>query len=171
VTSALTGHLVFSTLHTNDACEAIVRLLDMGVEPYLAASALRGIVAQRLVRKVCPACKEPEQPTEEELARIRKDLGEVDARVLYRGKGCRECRGTGYRGRTAIAELLLVDEDVREAILARASASEIRARAGPKMLTMRQAGCAKVLRGTTTAEEVLRTTRLDTMYEEHDGKP
>ncbi len=169
VRSALTGHLVFTTLHTNDACEAILRLLDMGVEPYLAASALRGIVGQRLVRKICLACKEPLPARQDELARLREELGEIGQPVLYHGRGCRECRQTGFKGRIAIGELLLVDDRLREAILKRASAAEIRKGPGSGMLTMRQAGCRKVLRGITTAEEVLRVTQLDEMYENGGG--
>jgi len=166
VRSALTGHLVFSTLHTNDACEAIPRLLDMGVEPYLAASALRGIMAQRLVRKICLSCKEPAQTSPEQLAGLRQGLGEIGEPTLYHGKGCRECRHTGFLGRTAIAELLWVDDRVRDCILHRASAVKIRQEAGPRMLAMRQAGCRKVLRGVTTPEEVLRVTQLDETYED-----
>jgi type II secretion system protein E len=164
VRSALTGHLVFSTLHTNDACEAIPRLLDMGVEPYLAASALRGIVAQRLVRRICTACREPRRPSSQELARLREELGEFEDPSLYHGRGCAECMHTGFKGRTAIAEILLVDDALREAILARTPASEIRRGIGERMLSMRKAGCRKVLRGVTTAEEVLRVTRVDETY-------
>ena len=166
VRSALTGHLVFSTLHTNDACEAIPRLLDMGVEPYLAASALRGIMAQRLVRKICLSCKEPVQTSPEQLAGLRRELGEIGAPVLYHGRGCRECRQTGFRGRTAIAELLLVDDRVRDCILHRASAVMIRENAGPGMLAMRQGGCRKVLEGVTTPEEVLRVIQFDEIHED-----
>ncbi|NLW50793.1 MAG: type II/IV secretion system protein [Candidatus Brocadiaceae bacterium] len=162
VRAALTGHLVFSTLHTNDACEAIPRLLDMGVEPYLAASALRGIVAQRLVRTLCPACKERRAAGSEELERLRRELGqEVEQPVLHQAVGCRECKETGFRGRSAIAELLVIDDDLRDAMLRHASAAEIRRAAGPGMLTMRQAGCRRVVRGLTTAEEVLRVTQAD----------
>jgi len=166
IRSALTGHLVFSTLHTNDACEAIPRLLDMGVEPYLVASALRGIIAQRLVRKVCPYCREPLDHGSDELIRLRQEVGEVAEAQLYHGKGCRECRNTGFKGRTAIVELLLAGESLRDCILQCSSAAAIRNTVGPQMLTMRQAGCYKVLRGITTAEEVLRVTQLDEVYEE-----
>ena len=168
VRAALTGHLVFSTLHTNDACEAIPRLLDMGVEPYLAASALRGIIAQRLVRTLCSFCKEPKTASAEELERLRREVGEMDAPKLYQPVGCRECKDTGFRGRTAIAELLQIDDGLRDAMLRRASAAHIRRAAGDRMLTMRQAGCRKVIRGLTTAEEVFRVTQTD---EPHDGLP
>jgi len=166
VRAALTGHLVFSTLHTNDACEAIPRLLDMGVEPYLAASALRGILAQRLVRKICPACKAALRPGPDELAMLREEMGGMPEAVLYRGAGCRECKQTGYIGRTALAELLVVNERVRECILRRSSAAQIRRIVGPDMLTMRKAGLRKVLAGETTAEEVVRVTQLDELYGE-----
>jgi len=169
VRSALTGHLVFSTLHTNDACEAIPRLLDMGVEPYLAASALRGIIAQRLVRQICTSCKKPKAVDPEELARLRQELGDIGEPVLHEGAGCRECRNTGFKGRTAIAELLLVDDDLREAILRRSAAAEIRRKVGHRMLTMCQVGCRKVIEGLTTAEEVLRVTTLDESYHEPEA--
>lgn len=170
VRSALTGHLVFSTLHTNDACEAIPRLLDMGVPPYLAASALRGIIAQRLVRRICPACKEPYPPGPEDIFELKRELGDIGKPTLYHGAGCRECRQTGFKGRTAIAELLLVTDDLRECILERASASDIRRVAGPRMMTMAQAGSKKVIDGLTTPEEVLRVTQRDEVYEEPEGE-
>lgn len=168
VRSALTGHLVFSTLHTNDACEAIPRLLDMGVPPYLAASALRGIIAQRLVRRICPSCKEAHETSRGDMLQLRRELGDIGEPVLYHGAGCRECRHTGFRGRTAIAELLLVEDRLRDAILSRSSAAAIRKEVGPRMLTMCQAGCRKVVAGITTAEEVLRVTQRDEIYEERD---
>ncbi len=170
VRSALTGHLVFSTLHTNDACEAIPRLLDMGVEPYLAASALRGIIAQRLVRKICTNCKEPVTPTPGQLERLRRELGDIGDPVLYGGRGCRECNETGFVGRTAIAELLLIDDQLRDAILQRTPAAEIRKLVAPHMLTMREAGCRTVLQGITTAEEVLRVTQMDEAYEDLEAE-
>ena len=161
VRAALTGHLVFSTLHTNDACEAIPRLLDMGVEPYLAASAMRGIVAQRLVRNICPFCKERDPRGAQQLRRLGLQESAPDDAELYRGAGCRECHSTGYSGRTAIGELLVTDERVQDLILNRSSAAAVRREAGEEMLSMREAGCRKVLRGITTAEEVLRVTQLD----------
>ena len=170
VRSALTGHLVFSTLHTNDACEAIPRLLDMGVEPYLAASALRGIVAQRLVRRICENCKEPVTPSAEQLTRLRRELGEIGEPTLYGGRGCRECNQTGFRGRTAIAEILPLDAQLRDDILQRAPAAVIRQRVAPRMLTMREAGCRAVLQGVTTAEEVLRVTQMDEIYEDLEAE-
>ncbi|MEO0113130.1 MAG: GspE/PulE family protein, partial [candidate division WOR-3 bacterium] len=121
VQAALTGHLVFSTLHTNNAATAVTRLVDIGVEPYLIASSLIGVLAQRLVRKICPTCKESYQPKPE----VLKYLGLEEKMHLFRGKGCEECNNTGYRGRTGIFELLIVDDAIREMILKNKSANEI----------------------------------------------
>jgi len=168
IRSALTGHLVLSSLHTNDAAEAITRLLDMGVEPYLIASAVRGILGQRLVRKVCTACRERVQPSDAVRAQIRRELDTDIVPVLYRGRGCAECKSTGYRGRTAIIEQLDVDEGLRNLILERAPAARMRAHEAPDMQTMRQAGWLKVARGITTPEEVLRAVQSDEMFEALD---
>jgi type II secretion system protein E len=168
IRSALTGHLVLSSLHTNDAPESIARLLDMGVQPYLIASAVRGILAQRLVRKVCTACRERFQPSEAQLVQIRSELGGEHEVVLYRGRGCSECNNTGYRARTAILELLIVDEGLRDCILQRASASAIRQQVGQRMQTMRQAGWLKVARGITTPEEVIRATQRQEQFDDID---
>jgi len=158
--SALTGHLVFSSLHTNDAAESLTRLLDMGVEPYLIASTLCGTLAQRLVRVVCNSCREKVEPTREELAQLHAEIGTAVTPTMYRGSGCSECKNTGYRGRTAILELLVMDERLRNFVTQRASAAEIRQHMMPLVQTMRQAGWLKVARGTTTPEEVLRATHL-----------
>jgi len=158
VQASLTGHLVFSTLHTNDAPGAIPRLLDMGAEPYLIASVLEAVLAQRLVRRVCAACRVPETPNPADL----RALGvEADPRVrLWRGKGCDDCRGTGYRGRTGIYELFPITEDVRSLVLRRAPAHELRRHAVQAgMTTLRLDGWAKVRQGQTTVEEVLRVTQ------------
>ncbi|MCS7308441.1 MAG: GspE/PulE family protein, partial [Aquificaceae bacterium] len=122
VQSALTGHLVLSTLHTNDATSAITRLFDLGIEPFLIASALDGVVAQRLVRKVCPHCKEEYRPSKEELL----EFGLQEDCTLYKGKGCEHCMGTGYRGRTGIYEVLEVDEEFKKTILKTQDAVELR---------------------------------------------
>ncbi|MBN2308082.1 MAG: type II/IV secretion system protein [Candidatus Hydrogenedentes bacterium] len=161
IRSALTGHLVLSSLHTNDAPESIARLLDMGVQPYLIASAVRGILGQRLVRKVCAACRQPEEPSEAQLIQIRRELGSDVKPVLYRGRGCSECNGTGYRGRTAILEVMTIDDGLRDLILQRASASAIRRYLGAGMQTMREAGWRNVAAGLTTPEEVLRATQME----------
>ncbi|SMO64798.1 general secretion pathway protein E/type IV pilus assembly protein PilB [Balnearium lithotrophicum] len=157
IQSALTGHLVFSTLHTNDAPSSVTRLLDMGIEPFLVASSVIGVIAQRLVRKVCPYCKEAYTPTPEEL----RDLGINDyGGKFYRGRGCEYCMGTGYLGRTAIYEILTVDKDIRRYILSGKDSDEIKELAVKKgMKTLRMDGAEKVKMGVTTPEEVLRVTR------------
>ncbi len=158
VQSALTGHLVLSTLHTNDAPSAITRLFDLGIEPFLIASALEGVIAQRLVRKVCPHCKEPYKPTEEELS----ELGLSGEYTFYRGRGCEHCMGTGYRGRTGIYEVLEVDEDVKKHILKTQDAVELRNFAKSKgFKSMLEDGIRKVLAGITTSEEVLRAVKTE----------
>ncbi|HOB74158.1 MAG TPA: type II secretion system ATPase GspE [Phycisphaerae bacterium] len=158
INASLTGHLVFSTLHTNDSCTANTRLLDMGVEPFLVSSSLDGVLAQRLVRKICPHCKEAYEP---DLAALPKDLVLEPGQLLYRGRGCRECRNIGYRGRLGIFELLMIDDELREMIVQRASAGRIQQVAlkhGLKLL--REDGWGKVRAGLTTPEEVLRATKV-----------
>jgi len=158
--SALTGHLVLSSLHTNDTSESITRLLDMGLEPYLIASTVCGILAQRLVRRVCTLCREEAQPTEEELSQLHNEVGSYIIPNMYRGSGCSECKDTGYRGRIAILEILVVDDDIRDFTTRRATSAEIRMHAASRMQTMRQAGWLKVARGDTTPGEVLRATHI-----------
>lgn len=156
--AALTGHLVFSTLHTNDAAGAVGRLIDMNIEPFLISSSLAGIVAQRLVRCICPDCKESYKPQE----RIVKELGLEKEQLLYRGKGCSKCRNTGYKGRTGIFELLLLDNSVKELIIAKASSDKIRKAAfSAKLGTLYEQGIIKVKAGVTTIEEVMRLTIED----------
>lgn len=159
IRAALTGHLVFSTLHTNDAPGAATRLLDMGVESYLASSSVEGVLAQRLVRIICPKCKEPYSPEDECLLKMGLDKKDKPNLTLYRGKGCDNCKSTGYYGRTGIFELLLIDEEIKRLILERASSDIIRDQAiSSGMRTLREAGWEKVLSGITTVEEVLRVT-------------
>jgi general secretion pathway protein E len=160
VQSALTGHMVFSTLHTNDAAGALTRLVEMGIEPFLAASSIVGILAQRLVRRICPDCRESYQPSAEML----REMGLAQAipadALLYRGKGCPRCMDIGYRGRTGIYELLTMDEDIRDLLLQNKDAAGIKAAAVARgMLTLRDAGLTKALRGETTIEEILRVTQ------------
>jgi general secretion pathway protein E len=156
--AALTGHLVFSTLHTNDAPGALTRLLDMGVEPYLVASVLEGVLAQRLVRLSCPACRVPDEPELKDLRAMGVEAVPPDA-VLLRGKGCAECRGTGYRGRAGIHELLPMTEELRSLTLRKIPGHEIRQHAvATGMVTLRQDGWAKCCLGLTTIEEILRVT-------------
>jgi general secretion pathway protein E len=159
--AALTGHLVFSTLHTNDASGAVTRLLDMGIEPFLVASSVAGIVAQRLVRTICAACRRSYAPSPEELTRLGLSrAAEGRSITLARGAGCEACAGSGYRGRVALYEILLVDDQVRRLIMAKADAGAIRdAAVAAGMRTLRVEGMAKVLQGVTTAEEVLRVTQ------------
>ncbi len=158
VQSALTGHLVLSTLHTNDAASGVTRLLDMGVEDYLLTSTINGILAQRLVRRLCPACREPYQPLPEVSAKIRKALGgDLDATQLYRAPGCERCNTTGYHGRLVITEVLRMSDAIRRAVLDHATATEIlRIAIEEGMDTMYQDGLRKCLDGRTTLEEVLR---------------
>ena len=160
IQAALTGHLVFSTLHTNDAPSAITRLQDMGVEPYLLSSVLEGVLAQRLVRRICQVCRCPDTPSAADIEALGVDA-DPQAK-LSRGRGCDECRGTGYRGRTGIYELFPISEDVRSLVLRRASSREIRRLAvDAGMVTLRQDGWARALDGVTTIEEVLRVTQED----------
>ena len=159
IEASLTGHLVFTTLHTNDAPTAITRLLDMGLEPFLLAATLETIVAQRLVRTICLKCKAPYQPSEEELTSLNIKSRDVASQRFYYGKGCEVCKNTGYKGRTAIFEMLDINDTVRELVLGRASATQIRIaaqRAG--MRTLRDAGVQKIYAGLTTIEEVIRET-------------
>ena len=159
IQSALTGHLVFSTLHTNDSFGALTRLVDMGIEPFLVSSSIIAVIAQRLVRVVCPACREDDTPPHEELARVGLDRSEL-AGPIYRAKGCRLCRTTGYRGRIAINELMLVDDDIRALVMKHSDASSIRRLAVSKgMKLLRQNGGERVIQGQTTVEELLRVTQ------------
>ena len=163
VKAALTGHLVLSTLHTNDAPSAPNRLLDMGVEPFLVASSLRLVVAQRLVRLICPGCKKPSDSAPlSALVEIGFTTQEAKSLTLYQGAGCDECSGTGYRGRTAIFECMPVDDVMKEVILERASTGKMRQTARRRgMTTLAEAGLDRVRAGVTTIEEVLRVITAD----------
>jgi type IV pilus assembly protein PilB len=159
IRAALTGHLVFSTLHTNDAPSTIARLQDMGIPPFLVASSVLMVLAQRLARRVCKECRDPYEADEESLTpygHVPQGLGRV---TLYKGKGCQACNFTGMKGRTAMYEVMPVSPEIRELILRGATATEIRDLAQQQgMKTLRQAGLLKVLEGQTTAEEILRVT-------------
>ncbi len=163
IQAALTGHLVFSTLHTNDAPSAITRLIDMGIKPFLVASSIQAIMAQRLIRKICPDCKEVD-PNPDRF--ILKMLGftdeELAGKKIYRGRGCKRCGGVGYRGRQGIFEMLEMNSELRDLAFRRASIAEIRraARAGG-MRTLLEDGKLKILRGITTPEEVARITQAE----------
>ncbi len=158
VQASLTGHLVFSTLHTNDAAGAAPRLLDMGVEPFLVASSVEGVIAQRLVRTVCPECGRPVDPAD---AQLPEDFGPTDGATLRMGEGCRRCRGTGYLGRIGLYELLEMSEPIREMVMHRGNARRIAEHAVTHdgMVSLRRAGFEKVRRGRTTVREVMRAAR------------
>lgn len=161
IQASLTGHLVFSTLHTNDAASSYSRLVDMGVEPFLVSSTVEGIMAQRLVRRLCPECKEAYRPQPGEMPDdFPWEL--LEDRMLYRAKGCRACRGFGYRGRLGIYELMLSTESVRQLAHDRASSWDVkRAAIADGMKTLRDDGFRKAMEGVTSMEEVLRTTKSD----------
>jgi general secretion pathway protein E/type IV pilus assembly protein PilB len=159
INASLTGHLVFSTLHTNDAVSATTRLLDMGVEPFLISSSLEAVMAQRLVRTICKSCKEEHKP--DNPAHLPKDFDYRPGEKLWRGRGCRDCRMTGYAGRRAIYELLLLTDDLREMIIQRKSAAQmlpVARQNGMKLL--REDGWRLVRAGLTTPEEVVRATKV-----------
>jgi general secretion pathway protein E len=158
VQASLTGHLVLATLHTNDAVSAVTRLADMGVEPYLLSSSLLGVLAQRLVRRLCPACREAAAPTEGE-ARVLAGLGIAAATPLWRAAGCESCGRTGYRGRTGIYELLLIDDDARRAIHDRSGEPALRVLAmNAGLKTLAVDGARWLIDGTTSLSELLRAT-------------
>ena len=154
--AALTGHLVFSTLHTNDAPTAVARLIEMGVEPFLIASSVIGVLAQRLVRVICPDCKESYTPPVEAFRRLNLAM-DLESVTFYRGRGCDRCRQTGYRGRTGVYEMMMINDSVRELILRRAPTHEIRQGGlDAGMVTLKQDAMQKILEGVTTMEEALR---------------
>jgi type II secretory ATPase GspE/PulE/Tfp pilus assembly ATPase PilB-like protein len=162
IRAALTGHLVFSTLHTNDAPSAFTRLIDMGIEPFLVASSVEAVMAQRLVRTICPHCKEEQKVERNYLRRIGFPEEEIATAKFWRGRGCEECRQLGYQGRMGIYELLILNESLRPLILNRAPASTIAQRAIEfGMRTLRTDGWNKVKAGLTTIEEVLRVTQIE----------
>ncbi len=162
IQSALTGHLVFSTLHTNDSAGAVTRLLDLGVEPYLVASSLICAIAQRLVRVICMECKEPLVTDPSVLESIGIDPERARGKKLYHGRGCGHCFSTGYHDRTGIYEIMLVNDRVREQIIGRSGSNTIKQEAVVRGLrTLRMDGAQKVLDGLTTAEEVMRVTQMD----------
>jgi general secretion pathway protein E/type IV pilus assembly protein PilB len=160
IRTALTGHLVFSTLHTNNAASAVTRLLDMGIEPYLIASSVDVILAQRLVRVTCSNCKEPYEPEPAVVTAIKSLISFAELPVLYRGRGCSKCRFTGYHGRTVVTELLILSENIREMTISRRHANEIDLQARKEgMTSLFLSGVEKVKNTLTTLEEVLRVTK------------
>ncbi len=158
--ASLTGHLVFSTLHTNDAASAATRLIDMGIEPFLVASSVVAVLAQRLLRRICPDCKRPYAPSEDELSRL--DVAPGSDVTLYRGAGCAACSQTGYRGRTGIFELMVLNDEIRRLIGGKADSTAIKhAALANGMVTLKQEGTERVLQGQTTLEEVMRITQQE----------
>ncbi|MCA9236951.1 MAG: Flp pilus assembly complex ATPase component TadA, partial [Planctomycetales bacterium] len=159
IQSSLTGHLVFSTLHTNDAASAVTRMLDLGIEPYLLSSSLLGVMAQRLVRRVCAECGAPRDPTADEATLLAEAPAESRPATVISGDGCDACRKSGYRGRVGVYELLKVDEAIRQQVQTRANATAIRDEAvGAGMRLLRDDGLQKIAAGMTTPSEVLRVT-------------
>jgi type IV pilus assembly protein PilB len=160
--ASLTGHLVFTTLHTNDAPSSIARLLDLGVEPFLITATLEGIVAQRLVRRICGRCRTKYEPTPEQLWELGLTPDDVKGRIFYYGRGCDRCNGTGYRGRTGLFEVMVFNDEIRSLIMQQASTNIIREagrRGGMKLL--RDNGLEAVFDGTTTIEEVVKETIME----------
>jgi type IV pilus assembly protein PilB len=159
VQASLTGHLVFTTLHTNDAPSSIARLLDLGLEPFLVTATLEAIIAQRLVRKICLNCKEEYQPSEAQLMELSLTPEDVAGRTLFYGRGCEYCNNTGYKGRTALFELMLMDDELRELIMKSASTGVLRAEARKRgMRTLREVGLLSIYDGVTSIDEVVRET-------------
>lgn len=163
IQAALTGHLVFSTLHTNDAPSAITRLIDMGVKPFLAASAIQAVLAQRLVRQICPGCKEvDEHPNPQFLRLLNITPDDLKKNKVYKGRGCGKCSGSGYKGRVGIFELMEMNTEIRELAFARSTASELRKAARASgMKTLMEDGKRKIFKGVTTPEEVARTSQAE----------
>ncbi len=161
IQAALTGHLVFSTLHTNDSSSTITRLIDMGIEPFLVSSSVLAILAQRLVRTVCPVCRVAYRPEKELLEQLGLKGGDLGERMIYRAMGCPECLNTGYRGRTGIFELLILNDEIRSLILKTSDSNQIKRLAVQHgLVTLAMDGARKVLEGITTVEEVLRVTQV-----------
>ena len=159
VQASLTGHLVFTTLHTNDAPTSIARLLDLGLEPFLATATIEGVVAQRLVRLICEKCKEPFEPTEQQLMELSLTPDDLQGRQLYRGAGCNQCNHSGYRGRLALGEIMVLDDDMRQLIMENAATQVLRAEARKRgMSSLRDAGLTAIYDGQTTIDEVVRET-------------
>ena len=159
VESSLTGHIVYSTLHTNDAPSSVTRILDLGLEPFLIAATMEGVIAQRLARRTCVQCKTPYDPTEQELYELELTASETQGREFFFGKGCKACNGTGYRGRVALFEMMLVNDRLRDLIMNAASTAELRAAAREDgMRTLRDSGLLHIYDGISTIEEIVKET-------------
>lgn len=162
INASLTGHLVFSTLHTNDAPGAVTRLIDIGVKPFLVASSTRALMAQRLVRSICKKCKSPYVPTEKELAALEIDLSKIEKANFSKGKGCPDCNNTGNRGRMGIFEIFVLNDESRRLVNEKATSAALRRQARESgMRTLREDGARKVVAGVTTPDEVIRATTAD----------
>ena len=162
VQASLTGHLVFTTLHTNDAPSSIARLLDLGLEPFLLTATIEGIAAQRLIRKVCPRCKEEYTPSEEELMRLQLTHEDLGGRKLFRGQGCDYCNSSGYKGRMGLFEIMVLDDGLRELIIQNASTQVLAAACRKRgMRTLRQSGLLALYDGLTSVDEIVRETVLE----------
>jgi type IV pilus assembly protein PilB len=162
IQASLTGHLVFTTLHTNDAPSSVLRLLDLGVEAFLLTATVEGIVAQRLVRKICVNCKEEFEPTQEQLMELSLRPADVQGKKFFRGRGCEKCNKSGYKGRMAIYEIMVFDDQVRELIMQEASTAVLRAEARKRgMRTLRECGMLGIYEGLTTIDEVVRETIVE----------
>jgi type IV pilus assembly protein PilB len=161
IKAALTGHLVLSTLHTNDAPSTINRLMNMGIEPFLVATSVQLIAAQRLARRICANCKEPVEMTAQALINLGYKTDEIGTFTVYKGRGCEKCNNTGYKGRVALIEVMNIDDDIRELILSGGTAIDIKRKAAEGgMISLRRSGLIKIKDGVTTIEEVVRETVL-----------
>ncbi|HEC03113.1 MAG TPA: pilus assembly protein PilB, partial [Phycisphaerales bacterium] len=160
--SSLTGHVVFTTLHTNDAPSSVARLLDLGVEPFLITATVEGIVAQRLVRRICTRCKTRFDPTEAQLMELKLLPADVEGKEFYYGKGCSKCNGTGYRGRVGLFEIMVFNDEIRDLIMNQASTGVLR-EAGVKngMRLLRENGLAAIYDGITTIDEIAKETMME----------
>ncbi len=159
IQASLTGHLVFTTLHTNDAPGAVTRMIDMGVEPFLISSTLEAVLGQRLLRRICPNCRAPYKPDEALLAQLQLSRRDIGAKEFHYGKGCDACNHTGYKGRVGIYELMKINDPVRELINERAPTVTLKQKAIELgMVTLRQDGLRSIFAGDTTIEEVLKYT-------------
>jgi len=162
VQASLTGHLVFTTLHTNDAPSSVARLLDLGLEPFLITATIEGVIAQRLVRRICKECKTEYTPNEEQLMELELRTGDVAGKRFYRGRGCESCNNTGYRGRLGIYEIMILDDEMRDSIIKHASTQVLRQMAKARgMRTLRESGILAIYDGLTSIDEVVRETIMD----------
>jgi type IV pilus assembly protein PilB len=160
--ASLTGHLVFTTLHTNDSPSTIARLLDLGVEPFLRTATIEGIVGQRLIRKICTNCKTAFQPDEAQLRDLRLTEEDIKGKKFYYGRGCSKCNGTGYKGRVGIFEIMVFNDELRELVMQRASTNVLRVAAQKAgMGQLRNAGLAAIYNGVTTIDEVSKETMME----------